>query len=166
MTPEKTNPTQDRQAADKPFPWRCPRCLKKTVNVVTMPHTAKASYDGRVHELEIPQLEIPQCASCGELVFSNRVDEQISHALRLHLRLLTPEQIRAARDALGLQQKELSERLGVAREIMCRWETGVLIQSRAMDNLLRLYFGLPQVRTVLIGGNQDPEFGTRVGVQV
>ena len=40
-------------------------------------------------------------------------------------------------------------------ETICRWESGGLIQSRAMDNLLRVYFSLPQVRKFLARGTAD-----------
>lgn len=92
-----------RPATDRPFPWRCPKCLEKTVHPVVMPYRAKAAHDGRLYELDIPDLPIPKCCHCGELVFSNRVDEQISRALRSHLRLLAPEQIQEARSRLGLR---------------------------------------------------------------
>jgi len=40
----------------------------------------------------------------------------------------------------------MAELLGVAKETISRWETGALIQSRAMDNLLRLFFESEDVR--------------------
>src|SRR5262249_38110213 len=89
-------------------------------------------------------------------------DEKINEALRSHLRLLTPAQIRKGIEQLGLRQQELAERLGVAPETISRWVNGALIQSRAMDNLLRLFFALPEVRDVLRGASQDPELGIEV----
>ena len=47
----------------------------------------------------------------------------------------------------------------VAPETISRWVNGALIQSRAMDNLLRLFFALPEVRDALRGGSQDPQLG-------
>lgn len=148
-----------RAAADRPLPWRCPKCLHKAVRPVAMPYHARASHDGRLYELDIAEIQIPRCAACGELVFSNRVDEQITLALRTHLRLLTPEQIREARTRLGLQQKELAECLGATEQSLMRWEEGTLLQARVMDNLLRVYFALPEARSLLIGLNQDPNLG-------
>jgi len=147
---------------DKPFPWRCLKCLKRDVFPATVPYTAEVSHDGRLYKVQVPALEIPRCRSCGELVFTNRVDEQITAALRAQLRLLTPAQIRESRKALKLLQQELAERLGVAEATISRWETGMLIQSRAMDNLLRAYFALPELRAALRGAEQDPAFGTGV----
>jgi putative zinc finger/helix-turn-helix YgiT family protein len=124
-----------------------------------MPYTAHAKHDGIEYALEIPDLEIPKCQNCGELVFSYNVDEQIRDALRRHRHLLTPSQIRSGRKALALHQSQLAERLGVAEETICRWENGALIQSRPMDNLLRVYFAIPEVREVLTGEVQDPCLG-------
>jgi putative zinc finger/helix-turn-helix YgiT family protein len=125
-----------------------------------MPYAIDVKHDGQLYHLEIPELQIPKCRACGELVFSNHVDDQVLQALRAHVRLLTPEQIRGGREALGLKSKELAEKLGVAAETISRWERGGLIQSRAMDNLLRAYFAVPEVRKVLQGAQQDPALGT------
>ncbi len=76
--------------------------------------------------------------ACGELVFDDHADEQISEALRKHLGLLTPEQIRLALRALGMPQKTLAASLGIAEATLSRWMSGGLIQSRAMDNLMRV----------------------------
>jgi putative zinc finger/helix-turn-helix YgiT family protein len=126
-----------------------------------MDYTAKVKHDGVVHELHIPALEIPRCQTCGEMIITTAVDEQINDALRSHLRLLTPVQIRNGIEKLGLKQQELAERLGVAAETISRWVNGALIQSRAMDNLLRVYFAVPEVRAVLLGAQQDPNLGTQ-----
>jgi transcriptional regulator with XRE-family HTH domain len=110
----------------------------------------------------MPQLEIPTCASCGARVFSNDVDDEISRALRSHLRLLAPEQILAAIKELGMSQKGVAECLGIAEATLSRWVNGLLIQSRAMDNLLRAYFASSRVREMLLGTKQDPDLGTRL----
>jgi putative zinc finger/helix-turn-helix YgiT family protein len=148
-----------RKRRDRPFPWRCFHCLKEEVYPATIPYAAEVKHDGRLHHVEIPKLTIPKCRACGELVFNHSADDQILHALRLHLRLLTPEQIKAGRKALGLKSKELAKRLGVADATVSRWEQKRLIQSRAMDNLLRVFFAVQQVRDALRGEEQDPGLG-------
>jgi putative zinc finger/helix-turn-helix YgiT family protein len=117
-----------------------------------MSYTARIAHDGRTYQLEIPDIRIPKCCSCGELIFSHSVDDQIRCALRSHLHLLTPEQLQERRNALGLSAQELAEQLGVTEETCSRWETGLLIQSRAIDNLLRLFFTSAEVRTLLRKG--------------
>jgi putative zinc finger/helix-turn-helix YgiT family protein len=127
-----------------------------------MDYSAKVKHDGVIYELHLPAVEVPRCQTCGETVITTAVDEQVSDALRSRLRLLTPAQIRKGIEKLGLKQQALAERLGVAAETISRWVNGALIQSRAMDNLLRLFFALPEVREALQGVSQDPELGIEV----
>jgi hypothetical protein len=95
-------------------------------------------------------LEIPACSNCGEKVFTEIVDDQINAALRSQLQLLTPEQIREGIDRLALPQSEVATRLGVSEDLLWRWVNGFAIQSRAMDNYLRVFFQFPQVREMLV----------------
>jgi putative zinc finger/helix-turn-helix YgiT family protein len=148
-----------RKRRDKPFPRLCPNCLKDEVYPETMPYSVEAKHDGRSYRIEVPELRIPKCKACGELIFTNSVDDQIIEALRSRVRILTPQQIKAGRKALGLKSKDLALRLGVAAATLSRWEKGAMIQSRAMDNLLRLYFAVPEARVVLRGVEQDPTLG-------
>ena len=161
MTHEQTA-DGPRKRCDRPFPWSCPNCLREEVHPEVMPYTTDVMHDGRRYHLEIPQISIPKCRACGKVFISNRVDEEILRALRAQARLLMPEQIKDSREALGLKSKDFAERLGVAAETISRWETGALIQSRAMDNSLRLYFACPAVRALLRGAEQDPDLGTKV----
>lgn len=125
----------------------------------TTRYNAEVRHDGRLHQFEVPHLRLPICSACGEQVFTEDVDRQINKALRSHLNLLEPSEIRIALERLKLSQKEVARRLGIAEATLSRWLTEAQIQSRSMDNLLRLFFGLPQVRTALCGEAQDPELG-------
>jgi putative zinc finger/helix-turn-helix YgiT family protein len=145
----------------RPFPWPCADCYTLTVVPTVMDYSVRVKHDGVVYELLLPSLEIPRCQTCGETVITTAVDERINDALHARLHLLTPDQMRKGIEKLGLKQQELAERLGVAPETISRWVNGALIQSRAMDNLLRLYFALPAVREVLRGANQDPQLVVR-----
>jgi DNA-binding transcriptional regulator YiaG len=147
------------ETKDRPFPWLCADCGKRTVVPTVMDYTAKIKHDGIIHELLIPALEVPRCQACGETYSTNAIDELINDTLRAHLRFLTPAQIRTGIERLGLKPAQLAERLGLPQETISGWMNGDLIQPRAMDNLLRLYFALPEVRNVLSGASQDPALG-------
>ena len=153
-------PRENRK--EKAFPWQCPKCLKRTVVPDRTDFSIEVRYEGRLHTIPLKGLAVAVCSSCNERVFTSEADEAIRTAMREQLHLLTPEQIQAAIRKLGLKQKELAARLGVADETVSRWISGSMLQTRAMDNLLRAYFALPQVRAALTGASQDPDFGTSV----
>ena len=146
----------------KPFPRVCARCRTKTVWPVTIPYQASIRYEGQLHEIDVPQLIVPRCETCGELHFDNYADEQITQAFRVRMHLLAPEQFQKNRSALGLSQEQFAVRLGVEADLLRRWEEGLMIQSRAQDNLLRLYFALPQVRLALSGVETGADVGAAV----
>lgn len=145
MMSEKLPPPVER---DRPFPWRCVECREKEVYPLVTNYTTTIKHDGRPYTITVPDLAIPTCRKCGEQVFTSAEDEQIRDALRAHIGLLTSQAIRTHRIKLGLGQQELAEPLGIAKETVCRWESGA-IQSRAMDNLLRLFFRSEEVRRLL-----------------
>jgi putative zinc finger/helix-turn-helix YgiT family protein len=154
-------PRNEKERQSRPFPWPCSDCLTRTVVPTVIEYTAKVKHDGTAYELHFPELEVPRCQTCGETYTTTAVDERINDALRSRLRLLMPAQIRKGIEKLGLKQQEFAERLGVAPETISRWVNGALIQSRAMDNFLRVYFAVPEVRAVLQGTGQDPNLGTK-----
>jgi putative zinc finger/helix-turn-helix YgiT family protein len=137
---------------DRPFPWRCTKCKAKEVYRQPTDYTSEIKHDGRTYTVRVPDLMLPTCRKCGEAVFSVGDDEPIRDALRAQLGLLSPSEIQKQRQCLEINQQELAEHLGVAKETISRWETGAMIQSRAMDNLLRLYFGSEEVRSLLKQG--------------
>jgi putative zinc finger/helix-turn-helix YgiT family protein len=161
MMPDTTL-SKPRKQRDRPFPWPCGNCLKEEVYPATMPYVIDVKHDGHLYHLEVPELKIPKCRACGELVFSNSVDDQILQALRARVGLLTPEQIRTGRETLSLKSEELAEKLGVTAETISLWESGRAIPSRAMDNFLRVFFAVPEARAVLRGAERNPNLGTMV----
>lgn len=133
----------------RPFPWRCPQCGKKTVQAAVIDYSVEVKYEGRLYSLHLPEFVVPRCQACQELVFDNRASDQIYTALRRQVKVLTPDEIGRRRTSLGLAQSDLAAQLGVAEDTLARWEDGLLIQPRAMDNLLRLYLDVPEAREAL-----------------
>jgi len=133
----------------KPYPRGCTECGETTVMPTDIAYDAEVKHDGRLHRFRISSLTIDKCGRCGEEYFTNRTDEQIAAALREFLGLLQPQDIRRRLDELGLTQRSFAERLGVAPETVSRWLNGLSIQTRAMDNLMRVFFGFESVRNVL-----------------
>ena len=143
----------------KSFPWRCYHCAKDQVYLACVRYQAEIPHDGHVHKFTIPQVDIPVCRACGEKVFTNQVDDQINAAMRSHLHLLTPDEIRAAIERVELTPEQVAERLGIDEATISAWLNETQIQSRSMDNLLRIFFAFPPVRAALVGESQDPLLG-------
>ena len=127
--------------------------------MTTISYDAEVRQDDRVHSFTVPNLQILACQACGEKIFDESVSDQIFAALRAHLQLLTPADMRAALDRLALTEKAAAERLGIPEELLSRWLNDFEIQPRAMDNLLRVFFAFPEVRAALTGESQDPQLG-------
>jgi putative zinc finger/helix-turn-helix YgiT family protein len=131
---------------DRPFPWRCIECRAKEVYRQATDFTSTREYDGQTYTIRIPDLMLPTCRNCGAQTFAVGDDEPIFAALRAQIGLLSPQEIQEHRNHLKFSQQELAEHLGVDKEMISRWETGGLIESRAMDKLLRLFFESEEVR--------------------
>ncbi|MGD1278699.1 MAG: type II TA system antitoxin MqsA family protein [Tepidisphaeraceae bacterium] len=147
---------------EKRYPIRCAECGKNEVRPATVRHVMQKNHDGRMYDLVIEDLPVTKCDACGEIYFTNESDDRISASLRERLGVLSPEQIRANLESLGMNQKQLAECLGVAAETLSRWLNGSMIQSRSLDNLLRAYFGIAEVRANLTGDSMDVGFGAAV----
>ena len=160
MNAKPTNPSLKPERGHA-MPRRCRRCGKNEFVTSTTSFDAEVRHDGRLHKFTIPNLELPVCRACGERVFTEAVDDQINAHLRAHLRLFTPDQIRAAIDRIGMTQTEAADRMGIAEATLSRWLSGTQIQSRSLDNLMRVFFAFPEIRAALDGRASNPSLGTR-----
>lgn len=133
----------------KPYPRHCAACGKDAVVLKQIPYDARVRHDGKLHTFHISTLGVDECEHCGERYFTVDTDEQISLALRRFLGLLLPEEIRAGLAQCSVNQRTFAEHLGIAAETVCRWLSGAAIQTRSMDNMMRLYFSLAAVREAL-----------------
>ena len=131
---------------NRPFPWPCSECGKLDVWPTTIAYEAEIKHDGLLHEFDIPKLQVNQCRACNEIFFASATDEQISQALRDHLSLLSPQEIRKRLDALGLKQKEFGQQIRVAAATISRWLSGAYIQSGSSDASMRMFFELEEAK--------------------
>jgi putative zinc finger/helix-turn-helix YgiT family protein len=128
---------------------KCGNCRQKAMAIATVPYTITVDHDGRKYEVYIPNLSVPKCGNCQAISIDHEADEQIDTAFRKQAGLLTPEQIRAGRENLGLNQQEFADWFGIAVSTLSRWETGAQIQQRIMNDHLRAFFDVPQFREYL-----------------
>ena len=134
---------------ERAFSRKCGKCRQRAMELATVPYTTQIDHDGRKYTVTIPDLIVPRCANCGTISLDDEANRQISAAFRKQAGLLSPEQIRSQRLALGLTQQALADLLGVAVFTLSRWETGAQIQQRSLDRFLRAFFKLPELRKAL-----------------
>jgi hypothetical protein len=99
MMPEQQLQMANESTRQRPFPWHCPKCRKKEVRPAIISYCCDMAHDGRLYSVTVPELTVPRCGRCGELVFNYPAEEQIRNALRSQLHLLTHDEIRSARTA-------------------------------------------------------------------
>jgi putative zinc finger/helix-turn-helix YgiT family protein len=136
---------------ERQFSKKCGKCRARAVALAAVPYTTQIDHDGRKYTVTIPDLVVPRCGTCGTIVLDEEANRQISAAFRTQAGLLSPEEIRQHRVALGLTQQALADLLGVAVSTLSRWETGAQIQQRSLDRFLRASFALPELRQALSG---------------
>jgi putative zinc finger/helix-turn-helix YgiT family protein len=133
----------------RPYPWKCRSCGKQEVRPAIVDYSTEMEHDGRSYSLTVPNLTILECANCHNRNLPDEAFARVVGELRAKADLLTPEMIRAERKRLALTQEMLANLLGVAKETVSRWETGGQIQQRVMNDFLKAFFALPELRDYL-----------------
>src|SRR3954451_14520190 len=105
-------------SATRPLPRKCVECRERRVELDRLPYSTEIVHDGLAYTVAIPDLEILRCRHCGAIVLTDEANRRISAAFRQQAQLLSPEEIRSSREALGLTQKELAAHLGVAESTL------------------------------------------------
>ncbi len=152
--------TDHTNSYSRPFPYPCAECGKLDVWLTTILHNAEVNHDGRLQKFNIPKLQVQQCKACSEIYFDHVTDEQISQALREHLSLLSPEEIRERLADLGLTQKEFGQQIRVAEATISRWLSGAYIQSGSSDASMRMFFELEEMKHESAAGKVIYKAGT------
>lgn len=92
--------------------------------------------------IQIEGLEQYLCADCGaESMYPDQIRRnqlRINDGKRRHDGLLTGVEIRGVRDRLGLTQQDASQIFGGGTNAFSKYERGDVMQSVAMDRLLKL----------------------------
>jgi HTH-type transcriptional regulator/antitoxin MqsA len=101
----------------------------------------------------VEDLEKYECSQCDDApIFTDQVRRnqiKIADAKRRAEGLLTSDQIRKVRDKLGLSQSGAANAFGGGGNAFSKYERGEVLQSFAMDRLLRLAVDLPGAMSLL-----------------
>lgn len=127
----------------------CPQCEKGHL-------TASVYADDFQHAgspLRVEGLECYICDHCGaDPVFADQIrrnHRRIADAKRCADKMLTGDDIRSLRDQLGLTQQDAAQLFGGGTNAFSKYERGDVIQSDAMDRLLKLTRLYPFLVSVL-----------------
>ena len=116
----------------------CPICETGTLSKQV--HTGEIRYHKQA--AQVPDLEYSQCNNCGsDPVLADqgkRNQIRFSDARRKIDGLLSSSDIRKARRYLGLTQHAAANVFGGGLNAFSKYERGEVIQSKAMDKLIRL----------------------------
>lgn len=116
----------------------CSNCEASEVDVVTQSSNVRF----RDTDLIIEDDTFSQCKSCGEKFYTGpqakELDRRVLRAYRDSQHLLNGSDIKALRTALFLSQSQFEEALGLGPKTVVRWENDTQVQSKAIDNVLRL----------------------------
>jgi len=97
----------------------------------------------------LKDVSLYECQRCGEEFFSATQSREFFRRLkeecRRNLGLLSPEHIIAIRRRYNLNQDDLEKLLGMGQKVVTRWERGKVLQTKPVDDLLRLMEQLPQI---------------------
>jgi len=79
-----------------------------------------------------------RCEGCGEEILPPELSDRIEAEQYRVQCLLAPAEVKAIRERTGLSQVDMARLLGVGDKTYARWEAGLSIQNKSMDNLIRM----------------------------
>jgi len=91
-----------------------------------------------VPESQFANADWEACDACGEEILSPELSVRIEAERYRAEGLLSPPQVQAIRKRTGLSQVEMARLLGVGAKSYARWEAGLSVQNKSMDNLIRV----------------------------
>ena len=127
----------------------CPVCETGHLHKVVKDKEFK--YKGE--RLTIKDITVYACDGCEESLIPKRTINSTEKSIRdFHRKvdeLLTSDQIKKVRRALGFTQEDFANILGVAPKSFARYENGTVTQNRTTDHLLRILFENPDTLKII-----------------
>jgi HTH-type transcriptional regulator/antitoxin MqsA len=105
------------------------------------------------------------CRACGEDILSPELSRRIEAEQYRIQGLLTPAEVRAVRQRTGLSQVDMARLLGVGDKSYARWEAGLSVQNKSMDNLIRVAAEHPELFAEL-DAQRDPDRDQQVATYI
>jgi HTH-type transcriptional regulator/antitoxin MqsA len=123
---------------------RCPVCGQRAFEPRVVDEQFEFRSDEGLIQVEAHEVPVEVCRACGESLSGPEAARIRHRAICRALGLLTPEEILAIREKLGLTQAEFARLTAFGEATISRWERGRLLQNRANDRYLRLVASDPR----------------------
>ncbi|MCF8076637.1 MAG: type II toxin-antitoxin system MqsA family antitoxin [Desulfotignum sp.] len=121
----------------------CPVCGSKNIEM----QITSEIFEYKGHHKTIDGCEKFVCKNCEESFFTDETSKRNEKIVRDFHRevdgLLTSAEMLKIRTSLGFTQKAFGELLGGGPKAFAKYESCVLTQSKAMDNLIRIVDSIP-----------------------
>lgn len=121
----------------------CPVCGSKNIEM----QITSEIFEYKGHQKTIDGCEKIVCKDCEEAFFTDETSKRNEKIVRdLHREvdgLLTSTELLRIRTSLGFTQQAFGELLGGGPKAFAKYESCVLTQSKAMDNLIRIVDSVP-----------------------
>lgn len=115
----------------------CPECGFENLVETSAPLTE----DFKGEQITVHDVTRYECPRCHEYVISadqsKKMTKQLYSQYRNRFGLLSPSEIKDIRKKYGWNQTEFERVLGVTSPTVSRWESGRIIQTKPVDNLMR-----------------------------
>jgi HTH-type transcriptional regulator/antitoxin MqsA len=96
-------------------------------------------------ESSFPNASWDICEACNEEILPPELGDRIETERYRLQGLLTPAEMKAVRDRIGLTQVEMAQLLSVGDKTYARWEAGLSVQHKSMDNIVRAADSHPEL---------------------
>jgi len=121
----------------------CPVCGAGTLES----NTVEEHFTYKGNSLTVSDYVVYECGACGEALVDPASSKKATKLLKDFSRevdgLLSATEIKRIRKNLGMTQEQMAEVCGGGLKGFARYESGQVIQSKGMDNLLRILNEFP-----------------------
>jgi len=133
----------ERRAAPRPADNACTTC-----GTLMHPHRGSLTLPINGEVIRVPGCSFLLCPKCGETITDYEQTGYLfdrAHVLyREKHHLLSPGEIQEIRERHGLTQAAMAKLLRLGANTISRWESDRMVQTAAMDVLLRLIRDVPE----------------------
>ncbi|MEI8315103.1 MAG: type II TA system antitoxin MqsA family protein [Verrucomicrobiota bacterium] len=120
---------------------KCPICDQGHLQLIRSNHEVSHP-DEPV--MTVPDVWIEQCDQCSEQFFPSETMRHIEEFIAEQAEQLSSDELERIREALGVDQTEMSEILGLGEKTFHRWEKGSQYPSRSMCYYIRVLAHFPE----------------------